>query len=514
MSVATNTFDPTLASEPCSKPSPARPDSTALIWIAAVASLLLAIALFAGGQGGLLRIAIPAGATITALVLYLRRPIGFIYFTLWTWFLTPLLRRLIDWRFGFEDQNIVLLAPFLVTAIAGITLVRERRNVGGSQTAPFYLCIAGISYGFLVGVIRWKLHASSADSLGPIVYGLFMWLAPLLFGLHLFLRWRDHDEQKQAILKCFTWAVLLLGAYGVYQYIAPPPWDRAWLEGLPGGYANLAFGRPAPYEIRVWSTSNSPGTFSVIMVAGLVLMRGTTFRYKVVFATVGYFSLLLSMVRTSWLAWLLAMALLAASYRGDVLRRFILGLLLLPLVLLPVAFNPQISEAIQDRIASMQNVEKDDSFQDRTAMYQTVTAELVGEPSGLGLANSNVSIDGFALDSGILQTFLMLGVVGAALFGMGLLLAARSMIVRNSRGYSSMAGFEEFAFRAIFLVSAAEVIAGNVFVSVGGVILWSSLGLWLSAQAKVAVDGKLVTYARNSAQHLAPAINGEIPVSL
>ena len=161
MTVAANTSGAILAGEVRSSPTHARPTSTVLVWLAAVASLLLAIALFAAGQGALLRIAIPAGATITALALYLRRPIGFIHFTLWTWFLTPFVRRLVDWRFGFEDQNLVLLAPFLVTAIAGITLIRERRNVTGSQTAPFYLCMAGVSYGFLVGVIRWRLHASS-----------------------------------------------------------------------------------------------------------------------------------------------------------------------------------------------------------------------------------------------------------------------------------------------------------------------------------------------------------------
>ena len=66
----------------------------------------------------------------------------------------------------------MLLAPFLVTAIAGITLIRERRNVAGSQTAPFFLCMAGVSYGFFVGVIRWRLHASAAESLGAVIYGL------------------------------------------------------------------------------------------------------------------------------------------------------------------------------------------------------------------------------------------------------------------------------------------------------------------------------------------------------
>ena len=480
MTVATNTPGASLAGEVCSSPAQARPDSTVPIWLAAIASVLLAIALFAAGQGTLLRIAIPAGATITALALYLRRPIGFIYFTLWTWFLTPLLRRLVDWRFGFEDQNMVLLAPFLVTAIAGITLIRERRNVAGSQTAPFYLCMAGVSYGFLVGVIRWRLHASSAESLGAVVYGLFMWLAPLLFGLHLLLRWRDYDEQKQAVVKCFTWAVLLLGAYGIYQYIAPPPWDRAWLEGLPGGYENLAFGHPTPFEIRVWSTSNSPGTFAIIMLAGLVLLFGARTRCKFAFVAVGYLSFLLSLVRTGWLAWLVAMILLVSSYRGAPLRRFLLGLLLLPVALLPLMLIPEIEQTVQDRIQSMQDLKGDESFQDRKMMYQHLTSELLEEPSGMGLLNSNLSVDGFALDSGILQTAFMLGFAGAALFGSGMLLACVALTRRRLRGAPALSP-EEIAYRAIVLASLAKLIGENVFVNVGGIVLWICLGLWMGS---------------------------------
>ena len=481
MTVATKLPGAIVDGEVCSRPTQARPDSTAPIWLAAIASLLLAIALFAAGQGALLRIAIPAGATMTALLLYLRRPIGFIYFTLWTWFLTPLLRRVVDWRFGFDDQNMVLLAPFLVTAIAGITLIRERRNVAGSQTAPFYLCMAGISYGFLVGVIRWRLHASSADSLGTIVYGLFMWLAPLLFGLHLFLRWRDYDEQKQAILKCFTWAVLLLGAYGVYQFIAPPPWDRAWLEGLPAGYENLAFGRPAPYEIRVWSTSNSPGTFAMVMLAGLILLFGARTRYKFAFVAVGYLSFLLTLVRTDWLAWLLAMILLVSSYRGAPLRRFILGLLVLPVVLLPLMLIPEISQTVQDRLQSMQDLSGDASFQDRKMMYQHLTSELLDEPSGLGLLNGNFNLDGFVLDSGILQTAFMLGLPGAALFGSGMLLACLAMTSRRLREGLPALSPEEIAYRAIVIATLAKLVGENVFVNVVGTIFWMCLGLWMSS---------------------------------
>jgi hypothetical protein len=463
------------------EPAAIRPQSAMVVWLAASASLFLVLALAAAGQATLLRIAIPAGATLTGLALYLRRPIGYIHFTLWAWFITPLVRRLVDWRFGFEDQNLVLLAPFLVTAIAGLTLFREYRNARGLNLAPYMLCMAGIVYGFLVGVVRWKLHSSSASSLGAVVYGLFMWMAPLLFGLHLYLRCRSYEQHQQAVHKTFMWAVFLLGIYGIYQYVAAPPWDCTWLEGVMVGDANTSFGRPAPFEIRVWSTSNSPGTFVFIMLAGLVLLFGIRSRFKLFVATAGYLTFLLAQVRTAWLAWIVGLIVVSMSSRGPVLRRFFFGLFPLPLCLFPLMLYPQIQQAVQDRFATMQDVGHDESYQDRSEMYKYLSSELMDKPSGIGLLNSNLSVNGMALDSGLIQVALMLGFVGAALFAAGMLIAIRSLANGDFRGRGSGPNAEEIAYRAIFAATFAESLSGNIFVGVGGTLLWTFLALWMSA---------------------------------
>ncbi len=464
-------------------PRPVEPkaESAFLIWFASIGGSLALAALFAAHQGTLLRIAVPAVATAIAAALYFRRPIGYIHFTLWTWFVTPLIRRVIDWRFGYEDQNLVLLAPFLVTAIAGLTVLREGRNARGLQLTPYLLCAAGILYGFLVGIIRWELHSSAAESLGSIVYGLLLWLAPLLFGLHLHLGWRSYEAQKSAILNSFKWGVFILGVYGIYQYIAAPQWDCAWLDGVMVGDVNTSFGRPSPYEIRVWSTSNSPGAFASIMLAGLVLLIGMKSRFKLACAGAGYLSFLLCQVRTAWLAWVLSIAVMAITSRGPTLRRFLLSLFLLPICLAPLMFNPQIQQAVQDRFVTMQDVGHDESFEDRTAMYRLVTLELLHEPAGRGLLNNNISVDEMALDSGLLQTFLMLGMIGAALFTAGILIAIFSMGGWKKSARANELSPERIAYRAIFIAVLAESVGGNVFVSITGLIFWACFALWASA---------------------------------
>ena len=157
------------------------------------------------------------------------------------------------------------------------------------------------------------------------------------------------------------------------------------------------------------------------------------------------------------------MIVLVSSYRGAHLRRFILGLLLLPLALLPLMLIPEIEQAVQDRIQSMQDLNGDASFQDRKMMYQHLTSELLDEPSGLGLLNSNLSVDGFTLDSGILQTVFMLGLPGAALFGSGILLACLALTSRRFREGLPALSPEEIAYRAIVIATLMKLIGENVF---------------------------------------------------
>ncbi len=457
-----------------SDPMP-RPASASLVWVTAAASLLLALVLYIAGKGAILRIFLPAGATLTALAFYVRRPIGYIHFTLWTWFLTPLVRRLVDWRAGFEDHNLVLLAPILVSAIGGLTLLRERRLAATVRLTPFFLCIAGILYGFAVGLIRWRLHASEATSPGEIVYGLFNWLAPLLFGLHLYIRWPMYEEHKRAVQKSFLWAVLLLGAYGVYQFVAPPVWDRSWLEHMLSDVGAEAFGRPEPFQVRVWSTLNSPGTFANVLLAGLLLLFFVRSRIKPLAAAAGYSAFLLTLVRTSWLGWLVGLAVLAQSSKGRQIPRLLLSLVLLPFLVSPLMLDPQIASVVTDRLQTFQGAGRDDSFQDRAEEHRVLLTSLATDPFGEGLNNAE-SFHGYTMDSGIIQLFYGCGWIGSVLFISGVALCARGM--RSGRKSADPIAA---AYRAVLAAMLLEQLSGNTLIGPSGAILWACIGLGLSS---------------------------------
>jgi hypothetical protein len=461
------------AAPPLSAPPRA---SASPVWLATAASLLLVLALFLTGRVALLRLAIPVGAVFVGMTLYFRRPIGYFHFTLWVWFLTPLVRRLVDWRAGFEDHNLLLLAPLLVSMIAGLTCVARKPTAAPVRPIAFFFCAAGMFYGFAVGLIRWRLHASDASSAGEIVYALLNWLAPMLFGLHVYLRWPLYEQHKQAMQKSFLWATFLLGLYGVYQFIAPPPWDRLWLEHMLSDIGAESFGLPEPFQTRVWSTLNSPSVFADMLVTGLLLLFFDRSRIKPLAAVAGYSSFLLSLVRTSWLGWLVGLAVVARRSGGRQVGRLLLWLFLLPALVAPLMLVPQISTAVTERLGTFLSIKKDDSAQIRAEEYRVLLTSLAAEPFGEGL-NQGQTYRGYMMDSGIIRLFYYFGWVGAALFLIGIGLCARGMSLSSARSSDDLVAP---VYRAVLVAMMFEMLSENTFIGPSGAIVWICIGLGLS----------------------------------
>jgi hypothetical protein len=439
-----------------------------LCWAAILGlALTVAVCLFTR-QGGLLEALYPAlGLGVGALLLAVR-PHLFFGFVLWLWFLSPFLRRVAEFQSGWRLVSPILATPLLVTALCGLTVVREVRELPRGALFPFTVGIAGCLVGFLVGM--------PLNGVKAACYGLGTWVAPLLFGIYLQLHARHFPAFRSALLVACAWGLIVIGAYGVWQYLDPPAWDRWWM--LQSEMKSI--GRPLPRQVRVFSMLNSPAALATTMLAGILLLVTSRHSLRWLAVVAGSLALLLSRVRSVWLVGLVAILILIKRLPGRQRIYFVLGLVaLLPLVQLALAYGGM-DEAVRSRAETLTDLSEDMSYQARMAFAVRAAKEVLNDPLGRGLgatggaaqltADSQGSV---VFDNGVLDIIYSLGWLGGALF-----LWALAWTCARSRHASAVYrdGFSAAALSVVLAV-AALLAGSNSLNGIGGIFFWGMAGL-------------------------------------
>ncbi len=427
--------------------------------------------------------------------LYQYRPRHYISYTLWVWFLVPEVRRLVDYYQGYyNDTSLLMLTPYLVTGISLAKLINLPPSLTYQEIIPFFICIIGLTYSFLVGIINTSATAA--------IFSLLNWLIPIVFGFYLFASWRSYPQYRHIIQRTFLWGVLVMGIYGLVQFITAPPWDQFWM--IHSGMESI--GTPAPFEIRVFSTLNSPGPFANVLSAGLLLLfnfkGGTSF----IAAGSGYLSFLLSMVRAAWLNWLLSLFIFANFMKLRFQFRLVLTVLIVGLLILPIVNMEPFANVIKTRFDTISNIQNDTSFSERSMRYTDFLKISVVNPLGTGLGvtglarsklgdgNTNVVDEDSRLvdlDSGVLDIFLSLGWFGGLPYLWGLIW----LVLRSIDGAKSGDIFANAAC-SIVLSNLVGLIGGNSLIQVGGIVSWGFLGISLAASKYHRQNTVLVNFRR------------------
>ncbi|TAE61172.1 MAG: O-antigen ligase domain-containing protein [Nostocales cyanobacterium] len=447
-------------------------DRSAQAWLIILGFILLIITCYFGGAASLLKIIFPAASFVVGIFLYLRHPILYIGFTWWIWFLTPLLARLVDYRIGWDYTRQILLAPYLVVFVTVATFLKHLPSAIRQGGLPFVLAAIGVMYGGLVGLIF--------NQPVPVIRGFLDWMSPIIFAFHLFMNWRDYPSYRQHIQRVFIWSVLILGAYGIFQFVVAPEWDKYWLIE---SKMFTSAGDPVPFGMRVWSTLHSPGPFGAVMQTGLLLLFSASGPLIFPASAVGYLSFLLSQVRTSWGGWLLGIIIILTSVKAHIQMRLIMIILVMAMCVIPLTTIEPISEVVTTRLESFSNLEEDGSFKDRSKTYNRNLDLALSTGLGNGLGNiwkvneETGQIEVVVIDSGILDMFFTLGWFGAIPYVGGLLL----MLITISRYTEGK--FDSFvsAARAIGISSCAQLIIFSGMLSVAGMIMWGFMAMAMAA---------------------------------
>ena len=437
----------------------------ALAWTAILSlGLITTLGIFLGA-GKALNLLFPLGAFAVGLLLYLRYPILYLSFTWWMWFLTAFVRRLADYYSGsYTEPSPMLIAPYLVTVISAIALLKNLPKIDLQSNLPFLLCFSGVIYGFLVGLI--------AQPSVSVIIGVLDWLVPIALGFHLHLDWRNYPAYRRNLQRTFIWAVLLMGTYGIFQYIMTPQWDLSWLDksGLitANGYPGQT---PGPFAIRVFATMQSIEPFGSIMAVGLLLLFDIPGTLRLPAAVVGYLAFLLTLMRSAWVGWLAGLLTLIGSMQPKFQIRLVSTILIMSLCLFPLLTLEPFSATVDSRVQSLTNVGEDKSASGRVEHFQDAIVPAITSFAGKGIQNGSQ-------DNTILALFLYLGWMGTLPYLAGLTLLVLRLFHDPERSFDPFIG----SARAITISLLVRLPVNGVIMESSGVALWCFLALGLAAK--------------------------------
>jgi len=401
--------------------------------------------------------------------LYVKEKSQFYYFVFMIWAVTPFFRRLADLQMGWNPNNPMMITPLALCGLTVFSLLKFDKSRNANLVFPLLLIGLALAFAFAYGMFNFGLL--------PSLYEGSIWTLPIIFGLSLVIHEDEHEKTFMAIVSLFRNFLFVGGAYGVYQFIAPPIWDVYWMINVP----LASIGSPYPFMVRVYSTLNSPNVFAQYMITSLLVCNELKTQSKWLGLILGYGSFLLSMVRSAWGGWLLSFMVMAGSVKLTNLYRFIFGLATMGLVIFVSAQFDPIGAIIEKRFSTFTNLEQDVSFRARMYQYDQFFEGIINEPMGIGFGNASNSgrlgertrITSFQnVDSGIANIFAVFGWIGTLFYlvGLGLLIFRKPIGLRvfADRGMSATAF-------AILL----QVVFFNVFVGPVGVLLWAFVFLRL-----------------------------------
>ena len=446
-------------------------------WLPPVLLWLITAVLIIAHQGTVLTLAFPVLAILTGLWLYFKSPARYIGFMWWLWFLSPEVRRLADWSKGaFTPTSLIQVAPLAVTMISGLSLIRHYPVLGQRRGLPVLLILAGLAYAFMVGVV----------SSGPLAatYDLANWLYPILIGFHIMANTRDYPAYRDTIINTFIWGMLVMGAYGIVQFAIMPPWDALWMLGSQMN----SQGDPVPMGVRVFSTMNSSGPFAFAMMGAMVYVMAANHRVRWIAAALGFFAFGLSLVRSTWGGWVVALLIQLVKSNNRVRLRIVASGLLLAGLCVPLLAVGPVADRMQTRLNSIVNLKDDQSYAARNEFYATFAKTAFTDVSGEGMGatgtSTKLSNDGGQLgqygnfDSGVMNIPFVLGWPGTLLYLSGILwLLVRAVLASFKMRDDKFVSASLSLGLAIF----AMLLFTNSLVGTGGLLLFMSLFSILSA---------------------------------
>jgi putative inorganic carbon (HCO3(-)) transporter len=339
---------------------------------------------------------------------------------------TPELRRLVDWRGNFDPLNVFVVIPLLMLCPVAVFAFRRRSRL---RSRAFWFVMLAWLGGFLYATFIGAAHGSIVQAF----YAIGQFCLPATVGVWLM----TCDETMEVAHARLARALMIFGAvaagYGIFQYVVAPPWDTAWMQNV----GAESFGTPERFGIRVFGVLNGPGVFGLflgtVIVFNLPYLRVRN-RFNMVALLFMIVGLMLSLVRTAWLAVFIGIAIFV--WLSPRRLQAVLGVGAVALICGTAVFGVLVASPdagvgakLAARFTTLSNIGEDPSTIERENTSQIALQQALDEPvgAGLGLTGGGAKLvtsdsQAFnrtppgAIDNGFITRFFEMGVPGFAAF--------------------------------------------------------------------------------------------------
>ncbi|AFD27139.1 Putative transmembrane protein (plasmid) [Deinococcus gobiensis I-0] len=424
-------------------------------------------ALILSGLGGLLNIIYPVAMVVLGIYFISNNAIKYITLIYMLWFFSPLIRRLSDYQAGFHDVSLIIVTPHIVTIMSILPILFKGVKIKRLEGLAISVITVSILCGYLVGIFESGIFSAT--------FSLLDWLCPLSLMVFIFLKRKTLELDYKAMLKPISLSVVFMGLYGIIQFVNILPWDAYWMRN-----ADInSIGYPSPYNVRVFSTLNSPGPFAIVITSGILLLSNVSLKKsrKVIGLVFGGLSLLLSLVRSAWGGWFLGQ--LVILLRSNIIKssKMILTFFIGILLIIPFIYTSRLYNSIEMRLSTFGNIQEDKSFNDRREFLNNILSgeNLTAFGHGLGStglsarlnsSNRNAILD---FDNGFLSIFYTLGIIPGILYCIGVAILLLNLYILSKTATI-------ISLQAIAISIISQMIFVNTLIGVSGIIFWSSLG--------------------------------------
>jgi hypothetical protein len=444
---------------------------------AIVAVAVMSVVLFFSPAISMLLYGFPLMVFLLAMYLYRRNIYDYVGLVCWLWFLTPLFRRLVDYRAGWIPSTPILLAPPLAIVAPAVWLIVDWRKILQGRAAPLLCFLATCIYATFLGLMNFGARLVFQD--------LLSWVAPLLFTFLICRHSEQAVELFQSFEKAFLYGMIVISIYGLVQFFLLPEWDALWMDEID----MASFGVAEPLKVRVFSTMNGPQVLAAFLAVGLIIAFNSRLKVRFVSIPLGLLCLMLSLARSGWVA--MAAGCLYLLINLPQRQRFQLVVaVLLAVVGLTIAMqNPDLQQVISQRFETLSDTRDDVSFVSRIKGYGAVFDGLMDNPYGLGMGVTPAAVEdkrgttGFVrggqtlipADSTVSDLLTTMGFVGVVAT-LGLIVPlARSLF----RGSSMNMGYTR-TIRAVLIGLVAEALLCTVVAGPIGFLTWASVGFCIA----------------------------------